>query len=44
MVCSVLEFAQVSDAMEYLRKNYAYWNEQAEKLVSLTLKDSSIRS
>ena len=29
-----LEFAQVTQAMEFLQKNYDYWNGEAEKLVS----------
>lgn len=28
-----LEFAKVTEAMEFLRKNYEYWNSEADKLV-----------
>ena len=33
----ILEFAQVKEAMDYLRKNYTYWDDEAERLVGYSL-------
>ena len=30
---TLLEFAQVSDAMDFLRQNLSYWHDEAERLV-----------